>query len=104
MFNRLSTLVATIALAMAVAKAQCATGSVAECCDTTIDVTTPADPFVEIILRLLGIPASTATGSVGIDCQPGSDCGDPLCCTTAATVNIPILGGLTPVAAGCVPA
>ncbi|KAK7451781.1 hypothetical protein VKT23_012460 [Stygiomarasmius scandens] len=109
MFNRLSALVvATITLVMVVpqAKAQCPTGSVPECCDTTIAITTstPLDPVAALILGLLGIPTSTATGSVGVDCQPGSNCDDPLCCTTAATVNIPLLGGLTPVAAGCVPA
>ncbi|THV07017.1 hypothetical protein K435DRAFT_848687 [Dendrothele bispora CBS 962.96] len=103
MFNRLSALVIatlTIVLAVPRTKAQCATGSVAECCDLSLAATSP---LAELVLGLLPVDTSTLTGSVGVGCQTGSDCDDPLCCTTAADITVPIVGGLAPVAAGCSP-
>ncbi|THV07016.1 hypothetical protein K435DRAFT_848686 [Dendrothele bispora CBS 962.96] len=101
MFNRLSALVvATIVLAMAVpqAKAQCATGSVAECCAITVGANTTLG---RAVLNDLGLNPSTVPGSVGIVCQSGSACSGRLCCTTTGTITSPI--GDVAVAAGCSP-
>ncbi|KAF9478393.1 fungal hydrophobin [Pholiota conissans] len=75
---------------------QCTTGSL-QCCATT---STSNDPATANLLGLLGIALGSATGTIGVNCDPltiigvsGTSCSEqPVCCTNNSFNGVVALG------------